>query len=167
MSSRSSKRQRFYAKLRRARLFSGRGMTDMAVIGVYRGAHPLRWGSPVVELPTADALRKEFGAYSFEPEPDPLYELALEYYRRTEAYDRTVCTGPFVDGCIMPASYKEQALVSRNAISVLRELQKQCGDPAGLLQAMRRACMRYGSTPFTVKKLAPTDSISFLVFIKR
>lgn len=138
MSSRSSKRQRFYAKLRRARLFSGRGMTDMAVIGVYRGAHPLRWGSPVVELPTADALRKEFGAYSFEPEPDPLHELALEYYRRTEDYDRSVCTGPIMEDGITPATYKELHQINEHARKVLRELQQRCGDAAGLHRAMRR-----------------------------
>lgn len=44
-----------------------------------------------------------------------LGKLARYYHTSTEAYDRTVCTGPIVRGEIQPASPREFALVSRNA----------------------------------------------------
>ena len=42
-------------------------------------------------------------------------DLARRYYEDTEEYDRTVCTGPIVNGGIMPADGAECALVSAHA----------------------------------------------------
>ena len=44
-----------------------------------------------------------------------LIKLAAYYNTSTEAYDRTVCTGPIVRGEIQPASPRELALINRNA----------------------------------------------------
>ena len=44
-----------------------------------------------------------------------LIKLAAYYNASTEAYDRTVCTGPIVRGEIQPASPRELALINRNA----------------------------------------------------
>ena len=44
-----------------------------------------------------------------------LIKLAAYYHDSTEAYDRTVCTGPIVSGEIQPASPREFYLISRNA----------------------------------------------------
>ena len=44
-----------------------------------------------------------------------LDKLARHYHDSTEAYDRTVCTGPIVSGEIQPASPRELALINRNA----------------------------------------------------
>jgi hypothetical protein len=48
--------------------------------------------------------------------------LAEEYHRRTEEYDRTVCTGPILHGGIMPASDWERCAINKNASAVKREL---------------------------------------------
>jgi hypothetical protein len=69
--------------------------------------------------------RKEFAAFylgNFDSKKDPIDDLAEEYDRVTEAYDRTVCAGPIVDGEIMPASYMELSLVNQNAKRVLNDL---------------------------------------------
>jgi hypothetical protein len=61
--------------------------------------------------------------YLCEPMPvERLVELANEYHRRCEEYDRSVCTGPIVNGAIMPATYREMGLINRNAGAVLREV---------------------------------------------
>ena len=44
-----------------------------------------------------------------------LIKLAAYYNASTEAYYRTVCTGPIVRGEIQPASPRELALINRNA----------------------------------------------------
>ena len=49
-------------------------------------------------------------------------ELAERYHRETEAYDRTVCTGPIRDGSVMPFGPHEFALVNRNAIKVRKQI---------------------------------------------
>jgi len=46
-------------------------------------------------------------------------ELAENYVHTTEAYDRTVCTGPVIDGLIYPATPSEQGLIARNAREAL------------------------------------------------
>lgn len=50
-----------------------------------------------------------------------LRECAEEYVRRTEEYDRTVCTGPIVRGEIMPIG-NEVSFCARHAGRVLDEL---------------------------------------------
>ena len=44
-----------------------------------------------------------------------LRELAERYVSETEAYDRTVCTGPVIRGAIMPATHQQRAQISRHA----------------------------------------------------
>jgi len=51
-----------------------------------------------------------------------LRKLAEQYHERTEAYDRTVCTGPVIRCGIMPAGFSQWMLVQRNASLVRREL---------------------------------------------
>ena len=52
-----------------------------------------------------------------------LFALAEEYHQRTEAFDRTVCTGPILHGSIMPATPREMATINRHAAAVRRELE--------------------------------------------
>lgn len=47
---------------------------------------------------------------------------AEQYIAETEAYDRTVCTGPIRHGSIMPATSHEHSLVNRNAIRAFDRL---------------------------------------------
>ena len=70
-----------------------------------------------------------------------LIELAGRYHELTEAYDRTVCTGPIVSGSIEAMSPRESALCSRNALRVLSDIERQAAaheiDANELLRAIQ------------------------------
>lgn len=71
------------------------------------------------------ARRRDFERiYHVEPErrPLPLGELADEYHRRCEEFDRTVCTGPIRGGEIMPATDRERMIINRYASTLREEL---------------------------------------------
>lgn len=73
-----------------------------------------------------------------------LYALAKEYHERTEAYDRTVCTGPIRDGSIRPVNVYEMTAVLRHAILVRKELEERAVQTMGLdPEAVRKAISRY------------------------
>ena len=71
-----------------------------------------------------------FQAY-FQCHPTPtavdleLYQLAQTYYLQTEAFDRTVCTGPIRHGEILPASEDERRRINAHAAEVLSRLQER------------------------------------------
>ena len=44
-----------------------------------------------------------------------LRKLAQRYHQETEGYDREVCTGPIINGSIMPEGGLQRALITRNA----------------------------------------------------
>lgn len=75
------------------------------------------------------ANAKDFAGYyygTFTPAArTPLDDLAAEYYRRTEAYDRTVCTGPIGRDGILPATDQERRLIAINARAVLCDLHRR------------------------------------------
>ncbi|MYM70505.1 hypothetical protein GTP45_27385 [Pseudoduganella sp. FT55W] len=80
----------------------------------------------------------------FTPAPvTPLDDLAREYYERTEAYDRTVCTGPIRDGSIMPATAREQSLINRHATDLLRELRQRAERLGYTRNDLRQAMRNY------------------------
>ncbi len=54
-----------------------------------------------------------------------LEALAARYHRECEAYDRSVCTGPIIDGYIMPATTSEIGLINRNAHKVRQSVEAQ------------------------------------------
>lgn len=58
---------------------------------------------------------------AWEPEPRDirLAEFADRYHAETEAYDRTVCTGPVKMGQKLPSTPYESGLISRNAREVM------------------------------------------------
>lgn len=62
------------------------------------------------------------GQFSIEGSDPDLVKLAAEYYERTEAYDRTVCTGRIGRDGIMPANGAELEAVNRNAAQVRAQL---------------------------------------------
>lgn len=69
-----------------------------------------------------------------------LLAAAEKYVVETEAYDRTVCTGPIKDGSIMPATPHEHRLVNRNA---LRAMDHLCSEhPEFTRQQIRREVAR-------------------------
>lgn len=65
---------------------------------------------------------------------------AEQYIEETEAYDRTVCTGPIKHGTIMPATSREHSLVNRNAIRAFDRLCTQ--HPEFTRQRIRREVAR-------------------------
>jgi hypothetical protein len=82
------------------------------------------------------------------PPEDPseayLRELAEEYHRRAEEYDRTVCTGPVGRDGILPASHYELTMINRNALSLKRELEDRAMSERGIgSQQVTKAIQRY------------------------
>ena len=69
-------------------------------------------------------------------------ELAKRYFLETEAYDRTVCTGPIRDGSIMPANPHEAAQINRNAIRVRERIMSEAAAHGINRQDMARAISR-------------------------
>ena len=63
--------------------------------------------------------------FHITPAAAHLREVAEQYVRDTEAYDRIVCTGPIIRGEIMPATQHERALISRNADQLFSRLLSQ------------------------------------------
>lgn len=51
-----------------------------------------------------------------------LQDIAQQYVSETEAYDRTVCTGPILHDGVMPATRHQFALVNRNARQTMDRL---------------------------------------------
>ena len=78
------------------------------------------------EIPQEEWL-SSFMCVPWEPsERDKqLNELANQYHERTEDYDRTVCTGPIINGEIRPVHPHERSLINQNAHRVHREIQKE------------------------------------------
>ena len=56
------------------------------------------------------------------PEETRLRELAAQYHEETEAFDRTVCTGPIRNGSIMPIGPGERAAINRHALAMRKRL---------------------------------------------
>lgn len=74
-----------------------------------------------------------------------LRQLAERYVRESEAYDRTVCTGPIGRDGVMPATPHERALISRNAQQLMDTLcREQCGtfSRAEIRQAVAKCELR-------------------------
>lgn len=56
-----------------------------------------------------------------DPEMRCLHELASEYHRRCEAFDKTACTG-IRSGVAIPSNREEAGAINRHALSVLNEI---------------------------------------------
>jgi hypothetical protein len=65
---------------------------------------------------------QEYGCAFVDNTPSELYDLAAEYHRRSEAYDRCVCTGEIRHGGIMPTNNHEFRLITKRAKELLKEL---------------------------------------------
>lgn len=88
-----------------------------------------------------------------------LRELAEEYHRRTEAYDRTICTGPIKRGAIMPATAWEGSQINRHAKAVRDELEVEAVKLGFTPQQWRDAIRRAANTPNApAVATAPEDS---------
>jgi hypothetical protein len=72
-----------------------------------------------------------------------LHELAKRYHDETEAYDRTVCTGPIRDGSVMPIGTRQMALVNRNDIKVRERIMHEAAQHDISRQDIARAISRH------------------------
>lgn len=91
------------------------------------------------------AFRREYLGITHQETADErkLRALAEDYHRRTEAYDRTICTGPILRGGIMPANGWESSQINRHAKAVRDELEVEAAKlgftPQQWRDAIRRA----------------------------
>lgn len=91
-----------------------------------------------------DEFRKQYEqVYQPTEQERNTYELAERYHRETEAYDRTVCTGPIREGSIMPIGHHEMALVSRNAIKTRKQIMLEAEQHGISRQDMANAIRRH------------------------
>lgn len=88
-----------------------------------------------------------------------LHELATRYHIECETYDRTVCTGPVGKDGIMPANYREMALINKNAHKVRDRLTEEAAREGIGREELARAISKWhGSVPnVKVTGSAPTD----------
>lgn len=82
------------------------------------------------------------GEFSIEAQDRMLVQLAAEYHQRTEAFDRTVCTGPMGHEGIMPANHRQRALINANAQRIRRELVDRAVQ-AGFTEAQFKEAMMH------------------------
>ena len=75
--------------------------------------------------------------------PSPMRELAAEYHRRCEQYDRTVCSGPIGTEGIMPMDHRELYMVNMNAHKVLSDLEARAEVLGYQKHHLRQAIARF------------------------
>lgn len=76
-----------------------------------------------VIMNTTEYEKEMFGEFPERTKEDLyLNELAELYHRKTEEYDRSVCTGPIEHNEIQPANDLERRLINRYALSVKQTL---------------------------------------------
>ena len=84
-------------------------------------------------------LNEMLGSFEITERDQKLYELATRYHTETEAYDKTVCTGPMRDDSIMPATPHEMALINRNAIAVRKQIEIEASHEGFTRAELKRA----------------------------
>lgn len=71
-------------------------------------------------------------------------ELASHYFRRCDAYDRSVCTGRHYQiGEPMPANSDEARLIGKHAQRVIDELSKQALISQAEVRGIIQECAKY------------------------
>lgn len=100
-------------------------------------------GLGIIVIDSAISFNREMLAEFVPTERDrKIDDLAIRYHQETEAYDRTVCTGPIVNDSIQPITHRELWAVSANAFKVRTKLMQEAAregiTPLELLQAIRR-----------------------------
>jgi len=89
-----------------------------------------------------------------------LHDLAAQYHRQTEAYDRLVCTGPMGRDGILPADGYEQGMINRNAHEIRKVIEAEAAKhgytPAQLHRAIvATAAAGQRSSPSAVSAVCP------------
>ena len=91
------------------------------------------------------ALFKDQYLGNWEPsESDAIkHQLAKRYHELTENYDRTVCTGPIMNGSIRPANHYQLAAINRNATKVRGMIMTEADREGISREEMRRTISRF------------------------
>ncbi|MBI5270717.1 MAG: hypothetical protein HY856_13680 [Burkholderiales bacterium] len=81
---------------------------------------------------------------AFEPTESELaaHELARFYHDTAEAFDRTVCTGPIVDGSVRPATPLEAAIIGAHAARLRRQVFEEARARGVDAADLKRAIVR-------------------------
>lgn len=77
------------------------------------------------------------------PGPDLLHELARDYFKRTETYDRSVCTGPVTPDGVLPGNEREFALIQRFGDHVQKACEMQAAAAGFTAKELRQAFRNY------------------------
>lgn len=77
-----------------------------------------------------------------------LYQLAANYHRSCEAYDRMICTGPVRYGEILPATRQEFNLINKNALKVRKNILEEAVNEGFSHAEVLKAIRHVGHTGF-------------------
>lgn len=95
-------------------------------------------------IPEKGFKQEILGIYPPSEKEMKLRDLAKEYHDRTEAFDRTVCTGPILHGGIMPANGQERLLINKHAREVRDMIYREAGKLGFTTKRIREAIANYG-----------------------
>lgn len=97
-----------------------------------------------------DQIRQEAG----------LIDLVQEYFRQTEDFDQSVCTGGMsrhVDG-VMPATAEQRRLIDRNAIQARQSLGKQAKQKGYTATQLGDMLKRFNRHPYWIAEIVKAVS---------
>ena len=101
--------------------------------------------NPVHDEFSRVVFENEYLGVPFEPLSAELYELAEQYYVRTELYDRAVCSCRMPDGTAVPENGWERAYSTRHALDLRRRLNQEAEvlgySPKELREAMYKVSL--------------------------
>jgi hypothetical protein len=75
--------------------------------------------------------------------PNEIWALAKQYHEETEAYDRTICTGPITEDGITPMNSNEHLESALFADDLWHRLWQQAKDMGYGGTAFRECCAKY------------------------
>lgn len=76
----------------------------------------------------ADFVIEYLGTFVLSEAEIKAHELARQYHVETEAYDRSVCTGPMGRDGILPATPYQYGMINCNAKAVFLRLKKKAAN---------------------------------------
>lgn len=95
-------------------------------------------------IPEEEFKQGILGEYPHSETEMKLRDLAQEYHDRTEAFDRTVCTGPIWHGGIMPANGQERSLINKHAKEVRDMIYREALKLGFTTKRIREAIAHHG-----------------------
>jgi hypothetical protein len=91
----------------------------------------------------SDFQKQFLGTFEISKKERVLYELSQWYHETCETFDRTICSGPIVDGSIRPVDGFELGIINRNALKAKKECIKSAGRYDITKEEMVKAIQNY------------------------